>query len=254
MNAFIVQKAQFEVFYRLEILMYIEFQFKIDILLSILLCIWNGNGEYMSLMTCRLVLRFKYAISYKMHVCISNGYNRCIQISRRDSTWNAEPTNQGMLHLKFKTAYNLQLYLIYYFSCLFTWYPGLQPHIRDVSESQSPPSKSPPRHSPILQRPLLVSRTLSGGSSIARRHISSRIAPLSWLLSLLDCHSSMACSSRDTSFIKRRLRVRHAVCCWRVNSCGVGSLRGGFSIAHSSAICVSSPSFLSCGNSPVVDL
>jgi len=39
MNTFIVQKAQFEVFmYLLEILMHIEFQFKIDILLSILLC------------------------------------------------------------------------------------------------------------------------------------------------------------------------------------------------------------------------
>ena len=38
-NAFIVQKAQSEVFYLLDILMYLEFRFKIDTLLSILLCI-----------------------------------------------------------------------------------------------------------------------------------------------------------------------------------------------------------------------
>jgi len=46
--------------------------------------------------------------------------SRCIQIPRRDSTWNAETTNQRILHLKLKTPYTLRFYLIYYPSRLFT--------------------------------------------------------------------------------------------------------------------------------------
>jgi len=74
MDASLVQKAHFEVFCPPEILVYIELHFKIDILLSILLCIQSGDGE--SLITCRPVFQFKCERNHKMHRCISNGQKK----------------------------------------------------------------------------------------------------------------------------------------------------------------------------------